>query len=190
MKAKELYAVLQAQLGPWLATRGFKRKKASRLIFQKLVDGKYHSVWFQCDKWGWDAYAGGEFFANFTVSESPDVEGGARHEERLNHFLREEELARARAYRDEIVARIPKPPESYFEMLQEGFGKSRSVEAATSLVDTIRGFFEPDPIPYRAHQDFSMRYWLPEDVAGWAAMMAPVLPQALAEMETWSLPPT
>jgi len=87
MKAKELYRVLETELKPWLAERGFKKRRVSRLTFQRLVDGKYHSVWFQCDKYGWDPYAGGEFFVNFTVSESPDPESVARREERLNFFL-------------------------------------------------------------------------------------------------------
>ncbi len=190
MKAKEVYGILQPQLGPLLAARGFSKQKGSRLTFQKRVGDKYHSVWFQCGKHGWDTFAGGEFFANFTVSVSPDVEGGARRQERLNHFLSDDELARARDYSNEIVARIPKPPESYFEMLEEGYRKSISGGDPISLVDTIRGYFEPDPMPYRRHQDFSMRYWEPADVSGWAAMMAPVLSEALAEMETWSVPAT
>jgi hypothetical protein len=190
MKAKELYRVLQTELGPWLLTRGFRKRGTSRLVFQKLAGDKYHSVWFQCGKWGWDAYAGGEFFANLTVSESPDVESGRRHMERVNHFLTDIELARARKYRNEVVERIPRPPESYFQMLQAGFSKSTSEESARQLVAVVRGYFEPEPIPYRRNQDFSMRYWEPGDVSGWAAFIMPVLPRALEEMESWPLPAT
>jgi hypothetical protein len=42
--------------------RDFKKRRVSRLTLQRLVDGKYQSVWFQCEKYGWDSHAGGEFY--------------------------------------------------------------------------------------------------------------------------------
>lgn len=188
MKAKELYRELEKGLGSWLIAHGFRKQRASRLTFQRLVEGKYQSVWFQCDKYGWDSYAGGEFFANFTVSESPDPESGARRDERLNYFLTDIELARARKFRDEIVERIPRPPESYFANLEAAFSRSVTPESAASLIQTVRDRFEPEPMPYRRNQDFRMRYWKPEDVAGWAEFIVAVLPRAIEEMQTWSLP--
>ena len=189
MKAKDLYRVLESEVGPWLKERGFKKRRVSRLTLQRLVDGKYQSVWFQCDKYGWDSYAGGKFYVNFTVSESTDPEAGARQEARLNHFLTDAELERARKYRDEIVARIPKPPYSYFEDLQAAFSKSAGPESAGSLIQTVRDQFEPESIPYRRHQDFSLRYWQPGDIVGWSALIRAVLPRAIDEMQSWSLPP-
>ena len=189
LKAKELYRLLESELKPLLTRHGFKKQRASRLTFQKPVGEKYHSVWFQCDKHGWDAMSGGKFYVNFTVSESPDVEGSARREERLNHFLTDSELAFAREHRDEIVRRIPRPPESYFENLLGGLSKSVPAESAASLVDTVRGYFEPEPIPYRRHQDFALRYWLPGDVIVWARFIESIIPRAIADMQSWSLPP-
>lgn len=190
MKAKELYKLLESELGPLLARYGFRKQRASRLTFQKLVGEKYHSIWFQCDPHGWDATCGGKFYVNFTVSESPDVESPARREERLNYFLTDSELAFARQHRDEIVRRIPKPPESHFESLLTAFSKSLPAESAESLVNTVRGYFEPEPIPYRRHHDFALRYWLPADVIVWARFIEAVIPRAVADMQTWSLPPS
>jgi hypothetical protein len=189
MKAKELYKTLETELRPLMTTRGFKKRSVSRLTFQRSVGDKYHTVWFQCDKYGWDSYAGGEFFANFTVSESPDPESGARRDERLNFFLTDAELDGARDYRDQIVERIPKPPEFYFENLESQFSKSVGPESAASLVKTVRDRFEPGSIPYRRHQDFALRYWQTSDVSWWAALIASVLPRAIEQMESWSLPP-
>ena len=186
MKAKELYRALETELGPLLATHGFKKRRQSRLAFQRVVDDKYHSVWFQCGKYGWDTYAGGEFYVSFTVSESPELGIMGPHDERLNFFLTDEELVWARNYRDEVVARIPKPPESYFDTLEAGFGKSVPAESAARLVETVRGYFEPEPIPYRRHQDFALRYWQPSDITGWASLIATVLPRALVVMQSWS----
>ena len=174
---------------PLFAERDFKKQKRSRLTFQRLVDARYQSIWFQTDKYGWDSYAGGEFYVNFTVSESSDVEAGARRDERLNFFLTDAELERARNYRDEIVSRIPKPPESYFIDLEAGFARSVGPDSARSLIETVRQRFEPETIPYRRHQDFRLRYWRPEDVEGWASFIAPVLPRAVEQMQTWELPP-
>lgn len=186
MKAKELYRALETELGPVLATHGFKKKRGSRLVFQRVVDSKYHSVWFMCDKHGWDSYAGGEFYANFTVSESPELGILGPHDESLNFFLTDAELAWARSYRDEVVERIPKPPESYFEALEAGFSKSISAESAAQLVETVRGYFQPEPIPYRRHQAFTLRYWQPGDITGWATLIASALPRALVVMQSWS----
>lgn len=186
MKAKDLYSALETELRPWLAAHDFKKQRASRLTFQKPVGDKYHSVWFQCGKYGWDSYAGGEFFVNFAVSDSSDVEGVVRRDERLNYFLTDSELVFARDYQDKVIAGIPKPPESYFETLLAQW--SKHAESAAELVETVRGYFEPTPLPYQRHQDFALRYWLAGDVTGWATLIASVLPRAVREMETWSLP--
>jgi hypothetical protein len=186
VKAKDLYRVLEAELGPTLEKVGFKKQRRSRLTYQRRVGEIYQTIWFQCDKYGWDSYAGGSFFANFTVSNSPDVDAVDRREERLNYFLTDRELVRAREHHDEIVQRIPRPPEAYFQTLEAGFAKSTSAESASSLIATVRGYFEPEPIPYRRNQDFGLRYWEPGDVKGWAVMIESVLPRALDEMQSWS----
>src|SRR5687768_2118566 len=100
MKAAELYRLLEAELGPAMAARGFKKRRGSRLGFQRQVADKYHTIWFQADSWGWDAYAGSSFFVNFSVTPSPDPEDPARRDERLNYFLTDAELVQAREYRD------------------------------------------------------------------------------------------
>ncbi len=186
MKAKELYRVLETELGPLLAAHGFRKRGQSQLAFQRVVDGKYQSVWFKCDKHGWDSYAGGDFYANFTVSESPGLGNLGPNDESLNFFLTDAELAWARNYRDEVVERIPKPPESYFEALEAGFSKSIPAESAAQLVQTVRDYFEPEPIPYRRNQTMGLRYWQPGDVAGWATLIATVLPRAIGVMQSWA----
>ena len=188
MKAKELYQALEKSLAPAFVQRGFRKRRGSQLGFQRIIGGTYHTVWFQCDKYGWDAQAGGEFFVNFSLSAAADPEAPPNRGERLNHFLTDIELARARKYRDEVVARIPRPPESYFRTLQAGFEKVVGPESAVGLLRTVRQRFEPEPMPYRRNQDFRLRYWEPRDVAGWAEFIEAALPRALEEMESWTLP--
>jgi hypothetical protein len=188
VKAKELYRLLEAELKPVLTAHGFRKQRASRLVFQRSVGDVYHSVWFQTGKYGWDSYAGGEFYVNFDISETPEVESVRRRDERLNYFLTDAELVSAREYQNAIVARIPKPPESYFEALQAAFGKSTSAESAATLITTVRGYFEPESMPFRRHQDFALRYWEAADIKGWATLISSVIPRALEQMQSWTLP--
>jgi hypothetical protein len=183
MKAQELYRLLGTSLGPWFAKHGFKRRRASRLQYQRQIAGKHQTIWFQCDAWGWDRYAGSSFYVNFSVTEEPDPEAVRRRDERLNFFLTDEELEAARRLRDTIVARIPMPPHAYFQMLEEGFRKSS--ESPETLIATVRSFFEPERLPYRRNHDLKLRYWQPRDVGEWAAFMLPVLPRAVEQMDTW-----
>jgi len=184
MRAAELYRLLHGELGAWFREHGFARRRGARLAYQRQRRDLYETVWFQCDKHGWDHYAGSSFSANFSVTADPDPESVRRRDERLNAFLTDGELDIARAYRDTIVARIPKQPESYFQMLEAQFGKS--VKDPVPLVAALRAQFEPEPIPYRRHQDFMLRYFQPEDVAGWAAFILPVLPRAFEQMAAWT----
>ena len=179
--------MLEAELKPALTAHGFKKQRSSRLVFQRPVGGVFHSVWFKTDKWGWDSAAGGSFFVTFTVSATSDVEDAVRREERLNYFLTDAELISAREYQDAVIARIPKPPESYFENLLAGFRKSVSAELAAGLVSTVREYFEPEPMPFRRNQDFALRYWEEGDVKGWTTLIASVVPRAVEEMQQWSL---
>jgi hypothetical protein len=185
MKAAELYQLLAAELRPSLSQHGFKKLRGSRLAFQRAVRDTYQTVWFQCDKYGWDPHAGSRFFANFTVSPSPTFDTHARHDERLFLFLTDAELAGARDFRDAVVARIPRPPTSYFEAFQAECDR-RDPESAAGLMAAIRAQFEPEPVPYRRHQDVGMRYWLPTDVTWWATLIRSVLPRAIAQMDSWS----
>src|SRR3989441_10310375 len=188
MKADELYRLLKQQLGPWFTAHGFKRLPCSRLAYQRLRGQFYQTIWFQCDKWGWDRYAGSSFFVNFSVSRTPsdfEVGPGHRRHERLNFFLTDEELETARGFRDAIVARIPPPPAAYFETLEAHCSKHSS--NAAGMMAVVRSQFEPEPIPYRRHQDFSLRYWQPQDVQGWAAFITAVLPRATTDMASWTV---
>ena len=185
MKAAEVYRLLAAELRPPLAAHGFKKLRGSRLAFQRVVRGTYQTVWFQCDKSGWDSHAGSRFFASFTTRESPTFDTLDRRDQGLFFFLTDAELAGARDFRDSVVARIPRPPASYFEMFEKELER-RTSEDAAGLLATIRAQFEPDPTPYRRHQDVGMRYWHPNDVTWWATLIKSVVPRAVAQMDAWS----
>lgn len=185
MKAAELYQLLAVTLRPSLVGRGFKKLRGSRLAFQRVVRDTYQTVWFRSDKYGWDPHAGSRFFVSFTVSESATYDSGARHDEGLFFFLTDAELAGAHDFRNSVVAGIPRPPAAYFEAFQKQLER-RTPEDAGRMLAAIRAQFEPDPIPYRRHQDVGMRYWLPTDVTWWATLIDSVLPRAVEQMDSWS----
>jgi hypothetical protein len=185
MKAAELYQLLAATLRPSLVGRGFKKLRGSRLAFQRVARDTYQTVWFQCDKYGWDAYAGSRFFVGFTVSESPTYDTGGHRDEGLFFFLTDAELAGARDFRDSVVARIPRPPAAYFDAFEKQLER-RTPADAEAMLAAIRAQFEPEPIPYRRHQDVGMRYWLPTDVTWWATLIESILPRAIERMDSWS----
>ena len=109
-----------------------------------------------------------EILRQFHLSESPTFDRSVVT--RRIVFLTDAELDGARDFRDLVVARIPHPPASYFEMFQAECEK-RTPEDAAAMMATIRGQFEPEPIPYRRHQEVGMRYWLPTDVTWWATLI-------------------
>jgi hypothetical protein len=183
VKAAELYRLLDTSLASWFVRNRFKRRRASRLLYQRQNVARYQTIWFQCDQSGWDQYAGSSFFVNFSVTEDPDPEATCHRNERLNFFMTGEELEAARRLRDEIVARIPIPPRSYFELLEQGF--RRTADDADALIATVRSAFEPERLPYRRNHDLKLRYRQPRDVGEWAEFMRPILPRALEEMDTW-----
>jgi hypothetical protein len=183
MKANDVYRLLAIELDAVAHAQGFRKIRGSRLAYQRATAGAYQTIWFQCDRQGWDQYAGSRFFANFTVSTARTYDVGGRHEG-LFYFLSDTELEGARDFRDSVVRRIPRPPESYFEMLREQFARYPD---GSEMVAALRAQFEPEPIPYRRNQDAGMRYWLPTDVQWWGRLIASTFPRILAEMTKWSI---
>jgi hypothetical protein len=183
VRAAELYRLLDTALAPACTVQGLKRRRASRLQYQRQKNSTYQTVWFQCDTWGWDPYAGSSFFVNFSVTPEPDPESVRQRNERLNFFMTDEELEAARRLRNAIVARIPVPPRSYFERLEQGFRKLTA--DPEWLAATVRSFFEPERLPYRRNHDLKLRYRQPRDVGEWAEFIRPILPRALEQMDTW-----
>lgn len=178
MKAAELHAHLDAALGPVLCPAGFRRARRAPLAYRRRGPLGELEVSIQCGKWGFDPQAGGEFFVNLRLlAEDTEV----RHE-RLNHFLTDEELWEARELRDRVVARIPPPSPEYFEQLAVQF---RRYPDGDLMLAAARAEYEPQAHPFRRHQDFGLRYRVPEDLVEWAEFLRRVLPRAVSEMEEW-----
>jgi hypothetical protein len=174
MKSEDLYRVLRQELASWFKEHGFRRGKRGQL-------GWYREpafVWFQCDNWGWDPYAGSSFFVNFQGPGSPEPWGGPT--ERLQHFLSEPELEEARAIQNRVITKLSLPPAEYVRMLRDGFAKTSP--NPDLLIKALLDQFKPVDYPYRCNQDFSLRYHDPEDVSRWASFLLRVLPGIVQRM--------
>ena len=169
MKSTELHRHLREDLAPWFKSQEFKRAPRAQLGWHR---GRL-LVWFQCDQWGWDRYAGGSFFVNFQTSDRPEPWAGPN--ERLQHFLEPDDLEAARALQNIVIAKLSPPPREHVEALRAAF--ARTAEDPDGLVDALLAAFRPVVEPYRAHQDFSLRYFDREDVRGWSAFLLRLLPR-------------
>lgn len=171
MKSDELYRRLRANLGGWFKAAGFKRAPKAPL-------GWYDEamfVWFQCDKWGWDNYAGSSFFVNFQRGGEP-VPWNA-HTDRLQQFLSADELETARRLQNAVIRRLQPPPANYIETMRAAFAKQS--QDPDALIEGLLMPFRTIDAPYRNNQDFSLRYFSAQDVDAWASFLLSVLPGIL-----------
>ncbi len=171
MKSQELYRTLREHLGAWFKQQGFKRARQAQLGWQS----EPVLVWFQCDKWGWDQYAGSSFFVNFQTSGPPKPWGGPT--QRLQEFLSTAELEEALTLQNRVIAKLKPPPPEHIQMLREAFAKTSP--NPDLLIEALLADFQPVERPYRPNQDFSLRYHDDEDVSAWSAFLLRVLPGIL-----------
>ena len=167
MKSQELYRTLREGLGAWFKQQGFKRAKAQLGWQSEPV-----LVWFQCDKWGWDRWAGSSFFVNFQNSGPPKPWGGPT--QRLQEFLTTAELEEALSLQNRVISKLTPPPPEHIEMLRAAFAKTSPNSGL--LIESLLSYFEPVERPYRPNEDFSLRYHDDEDVSAWSAFLLRVLP--------------
>jgi hypothetical protein len=181
LKSQELYRLLRATLGPWFRAAGFKSARRTQLGWYRMSRDRAHLTWAQCDKWGWDTYAGSSFFINFQVGPQPEPWSG--RVERLQAFLEEDELEEARSLQNRIISELPGPPAHHVSMLRQAFSKASP--NGGELIEAYLSDFRPVDLPFRRHHDFAMKYYKPEDVLAWARFIVQRLPRIQASMESW-----
>jgi len=147
-----VYRVLRGELAPWLQERQFKRQGSSGLVLVRALKAMNQVLWFQCDRRGWDPYAGSSFFVNLGLSPTPVA--NFDNSVRLNELLTDDELALALDYHNAIVQRLRPPPESYFTMMAGQFSRYPS---GAGMLQALRDQFQPRREPFQRNQDFSLR---------------------------------
>jgi hypothetical protein len=181
MKSADLYRELRAGLGGWFRAERFKRARAQLGWSRPPL-----LIWFQCDQWGWDPYAGSGFFVNFQIGGGVSPWSGPT--ERLQHFLTDAELEAARELQNGVIRRLSPPPPHHVQALRSAFAKSSSDPEA--LVEALMAAFQPVTTPYRRHQDFALRYFAKEDVQKWSSFLLSVLPRIVITLASEASGPT
>ncbi len=174
MKSRELYGVLRSELGGWFREQGFKAARDAQLGWYRLS----LLVWFQCDKWGWDRYAGSSFFVNFQVGGDPRPWSGPT--KRLQELLEERDLESVRCLQNEVIGRLKFPPDDYLEVMRVAFGRYPDGEA---MFGALLASFKPVEEPFRREHDVALRYFELGDITMWSKFLLRVLPGVLARAE-------
>ncbi len=177
MRSTHVYRTIREAVDPWCEANGFTRAAAAPLAYCKPIGGKFLSVWFQCDRHGWDPYSGSRFTVEFQLDGSP--EPGKPANDRLQRFLTAEELEFVRDVQNSIIRKIPPPPQAWVDSFESN---ARRLYKNPELL--IEGFWEqwrPVSAPLQPEHDLWLRYWEADDVTTWAALILNVLPRIVAQ---------
>lgn len=63
--SKQFYRGMREPLGPLMRANGFRNLKGAQLGWARSSGSEWVLLWFQCDKWGWDAQWGSKFTLEF-----------------------------------------------------------------------------------------------------------------------------
>ena len=176
MKSTELHRLLRSQLGDWFRSKGFKRAGHTQSGWYRDLN----LVWFQCDKWGWDQYAGSGVFVNFETQPEQASPTWSGEVKRLHEFLTAEELEVAREIQNHVISKLKVPPPEYMEMMRVHLARYPD---ATLMEEGLLDQFKPRERPYRNNQDFTLRYFDQDDVGRWCTFLLGVLPRISEELK-------
>ncbi len=181
MKIADGHSVVKEKLGLRFKSAGFRKSKDYTLGFARPFESKLLVLWFQAEKWGWDAYQGGGF--RFLVTTIPGGSSTWDYEESFQYFLSDQEVEEARRIQNIVIEAFSKPPESYFKQVAAQFRG----EVARLIEETMRGRFLPVKVPYSWRVDFFLRYFNEQHVCRWCEFLKPILPRAVQCAErNWS----
>jgi len=153
---KDFYGAIKEALRQELKLAGFKPAGAS-LGWAKPTTAGFLSLWFQCDKWGWDPDWGDSFTVEFQTAEEPRQGWLGAKRKRIGHLLEGfPELEEIRLMDNEIISRLPGTLCNKIETLPCGDGEI--------VVKGVR--IDPEPAIYG--RDIWLRYYSMDDVAIWS----------------------
>ena len=131
------------------------------------------TLWFQCDKYGWDALWGSRFTMEMQLGEPLDPGAGSfSNRARYWHLLTSEERGVFHAKGNEIIARLP-------GSLQDA---AVSVKDDSGEEIVVLGY-KPTSSPPPSGADFWMNYFTESDVEAWAHLLQGVLVPLMARFE-------
>lgn len=153
---KVLFRELRATLDAPLAVAGFQLADPA-LGWAKRAGEGFLGVWFQCDKWGWDADWGSSFTVEFQFGPAPVQGISGATGKRIGYLLEGfPELDELRRRNNEVIARLPGTTDGKLEVLRAG---------DTEIV--MKGY-RVDPAPAVYGRDIWLHYHSVADARAWA----------------------
>ena len=106
--SNDFYRRFRENITDHMKSKGFKRTKGGRLGWYEPVVTGFFTVWFQCDKWGWDDDWGSRFTVEFQKYKSSDIGIGLMAKrQRLPSLLNREDLEVMRTRNNAIISAMP-----------------------------------------------------------------------------------
>lgn len=107
--SKILYQELRSVLAPLMKNSGFKTTKGGMLGWNRPTTGGTLSLWFQCDKWGWNERWGSQFTLQFSIAPAAsNAMDPAGRFERIGYLLEGfEELDELRIKNNAVIQHLP-----------------------------------------------------------------------------------
>ncbi len=165
MKSADVQRTVRSVLNPWCKSEGFTRGTFNS--WKKKVDERYVVFWFQCSRYGWDAYSGSELIVEFQCSTSPNAgDCDSRFRHRLPTFLSDEDLVQVFDLQNTIIKLLPPAPPDHHWFDSESY----------------QALFQEVIEPYGSHQDIWLRYRSSADVEQWARFVLTRLPMIVPRL--------
>ncbi len=153
---------------------GFRVVQDGRLGWTKTGMTTLPTVWFQCDKWGWDPRWGSTFTLEFAQSPDPSVSlGNPSRRERLGYLLEGfDALDELRVKNNAIVSRLPGTLANQAVVVRLSDG--------SQIVSSGR---VEDPQKAVYGRDLWLSYYSMEDVQTWSQYFQERLPAWIQQFE-------
>lgn len=157
--SKLLYKELRVALNPLMKKIGFTSVKADALTWTRQTPEGNLTLWFQCDKWGWDERWGARFTMQFQVAPLPMaamVPDGRF--DRIGFVLEGfKELDELRIANNAVIERLPGTLANQVVVGQLEDGTEYVAEG-----------YRTDPEPAIYGRDIWLHYYSLDDVRNWA----------------------
>lgn len=172
--SKILYREIRAAVGPMMLDAGFKNLQGSSLGWVRPAASGHSALWFQCDKWGWDALWGSRFTVEFQMAPQPeDMLSGRGRRERIGHLLEGfEELDELRMRNNSIIENLP-------GAIDGRWVTNRLPDGTEVLVEGYK--VDPEKAVYG--RDIWLHYYSLDDVRMWGDYFKRKLPRFIALFE-------
>ncbi len=159
---KTVYRELHAALDPLMKQHGFSNIKTD-LGFpgwtRQSRPPSHSSVWFQCDKWGWDENWGSKFTLEFEEAPAPFTPTAQNKRERIGYLLEGfAELDELRIRNNSVIERLPGTLNGSLVTVPCDDGSE--IVVTGERIDTGKAVYG---------RDIWLNYYSVEDVRAWAS---------------------